>query len=351
MIESGLVALTGCTFEGNSAPHAGAIKVYVPAWLQMTDCILSGNSAATDGGALYDVGLTTDIERCVFDGNTANRGGAVYLSRSGDYRMMQHCVFRHNTAQTDGGAFFLSAADASIEVQNCTLAENVAGLHGGGIYGMGGTPYLVNTIIAYNGGEGDYCTAVDGYHVRYSLLFGNTLGSYFANPPLDTLGRLTRINSNGDSCDYFYNLYADPLFVDTASGNYHLMANSPCIDAGDPTTPHDPDGTIADIGAFYYNQLGARDHLTSHPSVFVLSAFPNPFNSTLRISFSLPHAENVKVTVYDITGRLVAALIHGNLDAGEHEIAFDGKSLASGIYFVRLKSVDVSQTWKIVLIR
>ena len=48
----------------------------------------------------------------------------------------------------------------------------------------------------------------------------------------------------------------DPLFVDQMNGDYHLQPNSPCIDAGDPNSPVDPDGTPTDIGAFFYLQNG-----------------------------------------------------------------------------------------------
>ena len=68
-----------------------------------------------------------------------------------------------------------------------------------------------------------------------------------------------------ENYNLFYNTYllpwytigensisGNPLFVDSENGNYHLQTGSPCIDAGDPTSPLDPDGTPADIGAFYY---------------------------------------------------------------------------------------------------
>ncbi|MBC8311077.1 MAG: hypothetical protein H8E72_02130 [Candidatus Marinimicrobia bacterium] len=50
------------------------------------------------------------------------------------------------------------------------------------------------------------------------------------------------------------NINTDPLFVDTENGDYTLQENSPCIDVGDPDSPLDPDGTIADMGAFYFDQ-------------------------------------------------------------------------------------------------
>jgi hypothetical protein len=48
------------------------------------------------------------------------------------------------------------------------------------------------------------------------------------------------------------NINSDPLFVNPAIGDYHLQPTSPCINAGDPLSPLDPDGTIADMGAFYF---------------------------------------------------------------------------------------------------
>ncbi|HRW96039.1 MAG TPA: CotH kinase family protein [Bacteroidales bacterium] len=50
------------------------------------------------------------------------------------------------------------------------------------------------------------------------------------------------------------NLYADPAFISTNASNFQLQHQSPCIDAGNPSVNPDPDGTIADIGAFFYNQ-------------------------------------------------------------------------------------------------
>jgi hypothetical protein len=49
------------------------------------------------------------------------------------------------------------------------------------------------------------------------------------------------------------NIDEDPLFWDAEGGDFHLMPGSPCIDAGDPTSPLDPDGSIADMGAFPFD--------------------------------------------------------------------------------------------------
>ena len=67
-------------------------------------------------------------------------------------------------------------------------------------------------------------------------------------------GVLDTVNCNGDSCDVYYNIFLDPMFVDTSNTDLHLLAGSPCIDAGDPTSPLDPDGTIADLGCYFFDQ-------------------------------------------------------------------------------------------------
>jgi hypothetical protein len=51
-----------------------------------------------------------------------------------------------------------------------------------------------------------------------------------------------------------HNIVGDPLFVNYGTQDYHLQESSPCIDAGSPNTPIDPDGTRADLGSFYYEQ-------------------------------------------------------------------------------------------------
>jgi hypothetical protein len=92
-----------------------------------------------------------------------------------------------------------------------------------------------------------------------------------------------------------------------------------------------------------------------HPSSFILSCFPNPFNPTTTISFSLPKAGYIDLNVYDVTGRLVRCLAGGHigppLQVGTHDIAFEGSDLPSGIYFVLMEAGEFAQTRKMVLLK
>ena len=82
--------------------------------------------------------------------------------------------------------------------------------------------------------------------------------------------------------------------------------------------------------------------------------FPNPFNPTTNISFTLPVADQVTVTVYNLLGRQVKVLLDGYLGAGEHSVQWDGTdsdggTVSSGMYFYRIAAGQHSVTRKMVL--
>ena len=100
----------------------------------------------------------------------------------------------------------------------------------------------------------------------------------------------------------------------------------------------------------YHVPADNSQHL--QPTMISLSCYPNPFNSNATISFTLPHTGEVKMTVYDVLGRETERTWHAmSLQAGIHQIPFDGTRLSSGIYFVRLEAEGMAITRKIVLLK
>ncbi len=86
------------------------------------------------------------------------------------------------------------------------------------------------------------------------------------------------------------------------------------------------------------------------PTDFSLSQnFPNPFNPTTKISFSVKHSGLSTVKVYDLLGREIATLVNDNLAAGKYTIEWKGTSLASGVYFYQMRSGDFIATKKMIL--
>lgn len=79
--------------------------------------------------------------------------------------------------------------------------------------------------------------------------------------------------------------------------------------------------------------------------------YPNPFNPSTLIRFSLAKAQNIKLEVFDITGRNVATLISGKVESGQNSIPFFANNLPSGIYFYKITSENFNQSKKMILLK
>ena len=79
--------------------------------------------------------------------------------------------------------------------------------------------------------------------------------------------------------------------------------------------------------------------------------FPNPFNATTQIRYSLPRATQVSLKVFDLAGREVAVLVEERRPAGEQAVTLDAHDLASGVYFARLQADGAAQTRKLMLLK
>jgi hypothetical protein len=79
--------------------------------------------------------------------------------------------------------------------------------------------------------------------------------------------------------------------------------------------------------------------------------YPNPFNPSTKLKFALPQRSLTKLTIYNLLGKAVQTLIHKELEAGYHEIAFDANNFPSGVYYYRIQAGEYVQTKKMVLIK
>lgn len=88
------------------------------------------------------------------------------------------------------------------------------------------------------------------------------------------------------------------------------------------------------------------------PSVFALeNNYPNPFNASTRIRFSLPAEGKVSLDIYNTLGEKVMTLVNMVLNKGTHEYSFDAGQLPTGIYFYRLTTPGQSMTKKCLLLK
>jgi parallel beta-helix repeat protein len=250
---------------------------------------------------------------------------------------MSRCELSGNYASDAGGGIF-SIVNGMITLKNCTLSYNRSP-EGGGIQMWDSDLTLINTIISFST-QGEAIDVVNNpdIYIYYSDIFGNAGGDY--TPYIaDYLGSMG-------------NVRLDPLFMNPECGDYRLQSISPCIDTGDPQSPEDPDGTRADMGAYYYNQMTDVEGVPTIPSAFRLNQnYPNPFNARTVISFELAQPSHIRLAVYDLMGREIALLIDGNCNVGEQNIKFDASTLGSGVYFYRLQAGDAIETGRMVLLK
>jgi len=100
-----------------------------------------------------------------------------------------------------------------------------------------------------------------------------------------------------------------------------------------------------------------NNHIESSPELFLLHQnYPNPFNPKTIINYELKISSNVKLIIYDISGKEIAFLVNQRQTSGSYEIKFDGSNISSGVYFFRLEAEDskgnnYQETKKMILIR
>ncbi|MEW6512150.1 MAG: Ig-like domain-containing protein [Bacteroidota bacterium] len=104
--------------------------------------------------------------------------------------------------------------------------------------------------------------------------------------------------------------------------------------------------------------VSVNDPAQSVPLVYALHAnYPNPFNPSTSIRYSLAQAGNVSLIVYDLLGREVSTLVQGHQPAGEFKVTWDARGVSSGVYLLRMSAVGddgrtrFSAVTKMVLVR
>ncbi|MDP8287436.1 MAG: right-handed parallel beta-helix repeat-containing protein, partial [Candidatus Electryonea clarkiae] len=239
----GQLTLDSCTINNNT--ERGIVSI---SSMEINNCIISDNSE----GGVYAEGDLSVQNTVIARNSTDGAGGGIYSPFQGELIELYRCVIAQNNSEYWGGG--ISCQSKSASIRNCTIVNNSTEGNGGGIFADLYNLEIVNTCIAFNTGLGgifnSYSTETEIHH---SSFFENEIADIVVDIP-ELFGVINRVNSNQDSCDQYYNIFALPQLTSSENLDYSLLSSSPLIDAGDPDFPWDPDGTIADIGAIYYSQ-------------------------------------------------------------------------------------------------
>jgi hypothetical protein len=141
------------------------------------------------------------------------------------------------------------------------------------------------------------------------------------------------------------------MYVHQSTGT-GMLRNYGTPGTGCPINYVGQDGQLINFGVNILNFVGTRNPGTTVPTVYSLEQnYPNPFNPVTTISFSIPKAGNVKITVYDVIGREVAVPVNEFKSAGSYSVAFNATDLSSGVYFYRMEAGNFKDVKKMSLVK
>lgn len=345
---------------------------------KLSYCIVEHGQATGGGGTLDNLGggiaisgAHAVISNSTIRNNLADEngyygpvGGGIIVNETS--AIITDCDIINNTARDGGGGICLAWSPSSI-IKGCLIANNIQPPNTQNVWEMGGLflynsfGFLINNTITNNQGGGIGFMENSNPDLINNIIWGNestishnvTLVGMNDDPNFkycDIKDGLEGFSGDGAGSN-FYGLYennidVDPLYIDPENGDFHLTENSPCIDAGDPAQPYDPDGTISDIGAYYYDQLtGIKEVLAPDARINVS---PNPVHATGMVSYTLEEDQFAEISVFDVQGGKVIDILEGYRQAGTHTLTFRTDHLPNGIYYCVLKISSGTQTVKMI---
>lgn len=331
-IVDGFTFTGGASFGGYPAGYGAAmfIEGVSPT---VKNCVFTTNIAGNAGGAVFALGGTPRFEACVFDSNLTQGDGAAIALQNPNGAIITGNVFFDGEAESEGGAVHVQGGSASIT--NNTFAQNLAGEAGGAVFvTSSATVDFSNNIVAGNDAPsagGVRCTA------------STTLAcNDFWNNGEDTVDCAA---GTGDFA-------ADPDFCDAAADDYRIPLDSPC--APDQTGGC---GLVGALDPVECEVVAVDDPVAGLPTVFGVQSVIRGADGVTRVSLDLPEAADVRLSVYDVSGRLVRDAHRGRLEAGTKLLVWDGTSaagarVASGLYFLEVVTgAGQRVTEKLVLTR
>ena len=255
--------LKGFTISWGNAEYGGGIRCD-GASPTITDCIISNNFAKFYGGGVDCLDASPTIKDCTITENqtssNAGIGGGVNCERSSP--VIENCLISYNFSNNVGGGIACHYANPTIF--NCIIANNSAIYKSGGIDLEYSSPTITNCTIVVDDPNAPKDGGIFALHdsspvITNCILWGNGDDLYKSSATYSCIE---------DDDPGMGNIHSDPLFMTGPLGDYYLrqtaagqLSDSPCVDAGDPstdigviyTTRTDgvADAGVVDIGAHY----------------------------------------------------------------------------------------------------
>ncbi len=342
--------------EKNVASSGGGISCWYGAEPFLKNIIVSNNWADIHAGGIYcNFGANPILNNVLINNNIATYGAGINCGNSSNPTLLNITIINNHAYNSAGG--ISCGNNSNPDLINVTISNNTAGYWGGALYCYDSHPRLANSILWNNSPDEVYFSDYSGY--SNSIMFTNS------NIDSGQHGIVT--NNNATVFWQTGNISSDPMFADTAIGDFTLQAGSPCIDAGIQDTAvvynNGQDtlfvplmeylGNAPDMGSHESPYISAIEEMGGLPKQFSLKQnYPNPFNPTTTIEFALPKTEFVSLKIYNLLGQEIAMLVADKLTPMNYKYKWDASGFASGIYYYILRtSSGYVQSRKLVLLK
>jgi FlgD Ig-like domain len=345
---------------------------------EMKNLKIIGNIANNGPGGLhffYDsnpIVMNSIIRGNISQSSYASGGGISCVSASPTFISVK---VTENSASSGGG---IDLGDSNAILENVQITNNHSYNSGPGLCIADSNPVIINSTISDNTSDGFSANIFCIDNVNLTLIntisWSNLLweiGFYWDYAPntvhivnSNIKNGINGINTNNNGILNWLdrNIDLNPVFANQSEFDFHLQDNSPCIGAGideitvNGTTYYtpqfdfegnprpSPEGSMPDMGA-YENPFGqpqvSLDNFEFPKQKNNLTNFPNPFNPTTTIQFSLQTNSKINLSIYNIKGQRIKTLIHNAFAKGSHSIIWNGndendKPVSSGIYYYKL---------------
>jgi len=280
------------------------------------------SNSATNGGGVFCDMSSGEFKNVIICENVDDNGGGIQTG-SFTYITFDHVLVADNHANASGGGAYIYESD--VEFINATITNNTAS-EGGGLY--------FNLFFYYES------------EVANTIVWNNEpdeVYSPFESPEINFSNIQGGIEGNG-------NIDKDPLFVDPTNKNYHLQwlnfpdengEKSPCIDTGNPASIFDPDGTITDMGTYFYDQ-GIYTTISEKTYLNEIIVYPNPVVGEVYIKGT----ENItKIQVVNLMGQGVVE----QFTNGIHTEIVDLSGINPGVHVINLYDTQGSIATKKII--
>jgi len=396
---TGDLSVEDSRFYRNSAQsHGGGIAIWSAGQIEFISGVLEGNFADFGGGMAVSYFCSASIERVVFNSNFGSHGNALFVNSEWDDQysvefLGTNLTICHNVGLSSihysgeqNEETFLITNSILFENEGPILAEGIGSIsycmfderddnsfaegfqRGEGLISedpqfidIDNTDYrLTADSPCIDGGDPDSEPDPDGTRVDMGVFYfhqrdinieleemvfepvetglidslsfvihntgGNDLTILSFDWELNELRFFTReeepfaIEPEGE---YVVWVFFEPDEPDEFRSSFLIMSD-------------DPDEDEIGIEVRGSSFSGVRENTDLPEEYKITSIYPNPFNSTTSISYSLPVHSKIAINIYNINGQLVDVLLEGIMPAGNHNVVWDANEVSNGIYFVKM---------------